>query len=228
MFEGLVASVINKFLGDYVANLETKQLSIGIWQGDVVLHKSEAEKGSPRQVNLPVDVLEGYMGDLTIYIPWNDLKNKPVKVFINNVYLLAHPKADSDYDPVLEEDRAHKDKCLVRAFRFSPPNSWTSNVGTDNKQNASFIAQLVTKIVDNLQITIKNIHIRYEDKVMKSSEHPLAVGITLSELSAVSTDENWNEAFIHEEVGLFIKVSVSEVWPHTGIPIRKLGWIADE
>jgi vacuolar protein sorting-associated protein 13A/C len=38
----------------------------------------------------------------------------------------------------------------------------------EEKQTASFVTQLVTKIVDNLQITIKNIHIRYEDRISLS------------------------------------------------------------
>jgi vacuolar protein sorting-associated protein 13A/C len=38
----------------------------------------------------------GYLGELTLNIPWSNLKNKPVKVFINNVYLLAVPKAESE------------------------------------------------------------------------------------------------------------------------------------
>ena len=33
----------------------------------------------------------------------------------------------------------------------------------EEQKQASFTAQLVTKIVDNLQISINNIHIRYED-----------------------------------------------------------------
>jgi hypothetical protein len=37
------------------------------------------------------------------------------------------------------------------------------HVSDDLQQNASFTEQLITKIVDNLQISIKNIHIRYED-----------------------------------------------------------------
>ena len=43
-------------------------------------------------------------------IPWNDLKNKPVKVLINNVYLLAAPRGETDYDPDEEEERAQKVK----------------------------------------------------------------------------------------------------------------------
>ena len=49
------------------------------------------------------------------------------------------------------------------------------------------MSALVTKIIDNLQIVIKNIHIRFED----NSSHPqssFALGLTLSNLSAVSTD----------------------------------------
>ena len=33
MFETIVANVLNKFLGDFVDNLEHKQLNIGIWSG---------------------------------------------------------------------------------------------------------------------------------------------------------------------------------------------------
>jgi vacuolar protein sorting-associated protein 13A/C len=57
---------------------------------------------------LIIDIDAGFLGDLTLSIPWNDLKNKPVRVFINNVYLLAAPKTETEYDPELEAERAHK------------------------------------------------------------------------------------------------------------------------
>jgi hypothetical protein len=34
MFESLVVDVLNRFLGDYVVDLDTSQLSLGIWQGN--------------------------------------------------------------------------------------------------------------------------------------------------------------------------------------------------
>lgn len=33
VFESLVVDVLNRILGDYVENLDSKQLSIGIWGG---------------------------------------------------------------------------------------------------------------------------------------------------------------------------------------------------
>lgn len=34
MFESVVVDVLNRFLGDYVVNLDTSQLSLGIWAGN--------------------------------------------------------------------------------------------------------------------------------------------------------------------------------------------------
>lgn len=54
--------------------------------------------------------------------------------------------------------------------------------------------------MDNLQITIQNIHIRFEDDISHPSGKLFSFGITLEQLSAVSTDENWEQAFIAEAV----------------------------
>lgn len=53
----------------------------------------------------------------------------------------------------------------------------------------------MAKIINNVQIHIKNIHWRYEDR-SNTPKHPFAVGFTLSEFKMVSTDEYWLEAFI--------------------------------
>lgn len=34
VFEAVVADVLNKVLGDYIENLDRKQLKIGIWGGE--------------------------------------------------------------------------------------------------------------------------------------------------------------------------------------------------
>lgn len=38
MFEGVVAAVLNRFLGKYVQDLDTENLNVGIFGGDVQLH----------------------------------------------------------------------------------------------------------------------------------------------------------------------------------------------
>lgn len=53
-----------------VDNLNTGQLNVGIWSGDVKLRNLRLKKEALDKFRLPVDVVEGYLGDLTLSIPW--------------------------------------------------------------------------------------------------------------------------------------------------------------
>lgn len=51
------------------------------------------------------------------------------------------------------------------------------------------------KVVDNVQIFLDNIHVRYEDDV-SNPDSPFAFGFTLDSLHAQSCDGNWQAAFL--------------------------------
>lgn len=52
---------------------------------------------------------------------------------------------------------------------------------------------LTSKIVDNLQVSIKNIHVRYEDP--SSFYKPLSLGLTMQQLVIETTNEKWEKEF---------------------------------
>ncbi|KAF2789276.1 vacuolar protein sorting-associated protein 13 [Melanomma pulvis-pyrius CBS 109.77] len=196
MLEGLVANLLNRFLGMYVQNFDAKQLNVGIWSGDVKLRNLELRREALDQLHLPLNVVEGHLGSLTLSIPWSNLRGKPLKVNIEDVFLLAAPKEDAEYDADEEDRRAHAVKMekLDSAELLKERN--TEGMSAEEQQkNQSFTASLVTAIVDNVQITVKNIHIRYEDSIADPG-HPFALGVTLADFSAISTDENWKPTFI--------------------------------
>ncbi|KAL9941010.1 hypothetical protein V8E36_000498 [Tilletia maclaganii] len=199
MLEGVLASVLNRFLASYVDGLNTSQLNVGIWSGDVKLRNLRLKTSALDKFRLPIDVKEGYLGDLTLSIPWSNLKGKPVRVLIENVYLLAAPKnAAAEFDEAEEEERAQaaKQEKLANAELLGRNDSQAMGISAaDAQKNESFTSSLITKIVDNVQITVRNIHIRYEDTLSNPS-HPFSAGITLAEFSAVSTDGNWNPTFV--------------------------------
>jgi vacuolar protein sorting-associated protein 13A/C len=198
--------------------------------GDVVLRDLQLKREALDKFDLPVDVLEGYLGELTLSIPWSNLKNKPVKVYINNVYLLAVPRNESsvcilmmdgflvfwsnlcslkmtDEQRNRRSQQLKKDK-LVNAELLSDPTKHVPTSSADPQEEAkndTFINQLTTKIVDNLQFSMKNIHIRYEDQGTDQSQ-PFAAGITLGELSAISTNSEWIPTFISEATNTIHKV----------------------
>jgi vacuolar protein sorting-associated protein 13A/C len=156
---------------------------------------------------LPIDVIAGHLGELVLQIPWSNLKNKPVKIVIEDVFLLAAPKMEEEYDAEEEEKRAQalkKDKLENMELIDQTRSQGMSQ--EEIQKNQSFTDSLVTKIVDNLQVTIKNIHIRYEDKESVPN-HPFSLGLTLGELSAVSTDDNWNPIFVQDTSAITKKLA---------------------
>jgi vacuolar protein sorting-associated protein 13A/C len=196
MLEGLVSNLLNRFLGMYVQNFDPKQLNVGIWSGDVKLRDLELRREALDQLHLPLNVVAGHLGSLTLSIPWSNLRGKPLKINIEDVFLLAAPKEDADYDADEEDRRSHAVKMekLDSAELLKERN--TEGMSAEEQQkNQSFTASLVTAIVDNVQVTVKNIHIRYEDSIADPG-HPFALGVTLADFSAVSTDENWKPTFI--------------------------------
>ena len=196
MLESLVANLLNRFLGMYVKNFDPKQLNVGIWSGDVKLRNLQLRKEALDQLHLPLNVVEGYLGELTLQIPWSNLRGKPVKASIQDVFLLAAPREDADYDPAEDEERQHVLKMeKLDSAELLKERSTEGMTEEEQKKNQSFTSSFITAIVDNVQVSVQNIHIRYEDSISDPG-HPFALGITLEGFDAVSTDENWKATFI--------------------------------
>lgn len=160
------------------------------------------------QLKLPIDVVEGHLGQLVLQIPWSNLKNKPVKVLIEDVFLLAVPKLNQDYDDE-EQQRRNQAVKLSRLddLEIADKMSTSANLSPEEiRKNQSFTDSLVTKIIDNLQITIKNIHIRYEDHTSVPN-HSFSLGISLEELSAISTNSEWDPIFIQDTASITHKLT---------------------
>ncbi|CVK92053.1 related to vacuolar protein sorting-associated protein VPS13 [Fusarium mangiferae] len=198
MLEGLVAGLLNRFLGMYVKNFDPTQLKVGIWSGDVKLRNLELRREALDQLKLPINVMEGHLGELTLVIPWSNLRGAPVKVFIQDVFLLASPKEEAEYDQDEEDRRKQRLKMeKLDSAELLKERNQEGLSQEEQKKSQSFTQSLVTKIVDNLQVTVKNIHIRYEDSI-SAPGHPFALGVTLEEFSAVSTDGQWKPTFIQD------------------------------
>jgi len=196
MLESLVASILNRTLGQYVENFDPAQLNIGIWSGDVKLRDLKLKQESLDRLGLPIALKFGHLGQLTLQIPWSNLKSKPVKIIVEDMFLLASAMLPTEINVQEEEERKLRvKKSKLEALELSENTLPASESEEDREKNENFMESLTTKIVDNLQITIRNIHLRYEDRDT-FTKVPYAVGLTLQELSAVSTDENWIPGFI--------------------------------
>ncbi|KAF4605212.1 hypothetical protein EYR40_003995 [Pleurotus pulmonarius] len=190
--------IFNRILAPYVENLDMNQLNYGIGQGQITLRNLRLKKGVLDKLKLPVDVAEGHLGNFTLSLHWLNLGNQPVEVLIEDVYLLVIPSAQAKYDAAEEADRMHTLKMArVNSLDVKPDAKAAKIQGNDadERQSQGLIQAMMAKIINNVQITVKNVHIRYEDKLSVPG-HPFAVGVTLAGFTAFSVNENWEPAFI--------------------------------
>ncbi|XP_056600170.1 intermembrane lipid transfer protein VPS13C isoform X4 [Triplophysa dalaica] len=249
VFESLVSDLLNKFIGDYVENLDKSQLKIGIWGGNVVLENLRVKENALSEFDVPFKVKAGQIGKLTLKIPWKNLYNEAVVATLDGLYLLVVPGATLKYDPVKEEryqqeakqkelqrieetlqlvarrgshagefvfnlesyvyknpsqEKGRKLKKHKKSFRRSKKHEHKTEKRQEEKKD-TFPEKLATQVIKNLQVKITSIHIRYEDDV-SDPQRPLSMGMTLSEISLQTTDENWKTCILNEAAKIIYKL----------------------
>jgi vacuolar protein sorting-associated protein 13A/C len=92
VLEGLVASLLNQHLGGLVENLDVEQVRIGVLSGKAVLRGLRLRRDAVATLlGLPVDVIVGSIGSVSLNIPFTSLRSKPVEVLISDISAVIAP-----------------------------------------------------------------------------------------------------------------------------------------
>ncbi|XP_044499300.1 uncharacterized protein LOC123220770 isoform X3 [Mangifera indica] len=194
MFEAHVLHLLRRYLSEYVHGLSVEALRISVWKGDVVLKDLNLKVEALNSLKLPVIVKAGFVGTVTLKVPWKSLGKEPVIVLIDRVFILAHPSPDAQ-TPKEEREKLFEAKLqrIEEAESAILETKSRLKLGSPLPEN-SWLGSLIYTIIGNLKISISNVHIRYEDSVSNPG-HPFASGVTLARLAAVTVDEHGNEIF---------------------------------
>uniref|UniRef100_A0A182IQ42 Vacuolar protein sorting-associated protein 13 n=1 Tax=Anopheles atroparvus TaxID=41427 RepID=A0A182IQ42_ANOAO len=182
-----------------------------LWSGlgDVVLNNLILKQSALKELDLPVTTLYGHLGKLVLKIPWKNLYSAPVEAIVDKLYILAVPNTDVRYNEEKEQRNAFEAKKLELARIEQAKKNEEEKEKPVPVADKSFAEKLTAQIVNNVQIKISDIHIRYEDTT--TTGHPFAFGVTLSDLSVHTTDENWVQTLVSESVTKIFKVAQLEM-----------------
>ena len=75
---------------------------------------------------------------------------------------------------------------------------YDQSFATTTKEESSdntFTQRLAARVIANIEIKVRNLHVRYEDALTCTGK-TISAGITLDEFLVVSTDENWIESIL--------------------------------
>ncbi|KAM6218900.1 intermembrane lipid transfer protein VPS13D [Rhynchocyon petersi] len=180
MLEGLVAWVLNTYLGKYVNNLNTDQLSVALLKGAVELENLPLKKDALKELELPFEVKAGLIGKVTLQIPFYRPHVDPWVISISSLLLIGAPEKIQDFndekEKLLEKERK---KVLLHALE----EKWKNERQQKGESYwYSVTASVVTRIVENIELKIQDVHLRFEDGVTNPS-HPFAFGVCIKNVS---------------------------------------------
>ncbi|CAO2190040.1 unnamed protein product [Urochloa humidicola] len=182
MFEGVVSQVLAGLLGRYVKGIQKEQLKIGFWNEEILLENVELILEAFDYLQLPFALKNGRIGKLSIRIPWKKLGWDPIIIVIEDVFVCACPREDSEWssDSLDKRELAGKLAKLnaIELAKFS-------RRVTDNQTGQSFLSYISAKILDNIQVSMRNFHIVYMDT--HNDQGNFVFGLEFSSLS-VQTD----------------------------------------
>ncbi|XP_025857823.2 intermembrane lipid transfer protein VPS13C isoform X2 [Vulpes vulpes] len=215
VLESVVADLLNRFLGDYVENLNKSQLKLGIWGGNVALDNLQIKENALSELDVPFKVKAGQIDKLTLKIPWKNLYGEAVIATLEGLYLLVVPGASIKYDAEKEEkslqdikqkELSRIEEALQKAAEKDKPKE---------AKKDTFFEKLATQVIKNVQVKITDIHIKYEDDVT-DPQQPLSFGVTLGELSLLTANEHWTPCILNEAEKIIYKLirldSLSAYW----------------
>ncbi|KAK0393450.1 hypothetical protein QR680_000217 [Steinernema hermaphroditum] len=234
MLEGLVAWVLNTYIGEYLEDLNTDQLSIALLQGMsciVELENVPLKKTALKKFDVPVQVKSGYLGKLTLSVPLTHMRSAPWVVKISDLLVLLGP-SDGKYDVEFVEryEQTKKEQMLDELENFHKKQLLQA-LGipildeSSQSQGSWWGASLVSTIVNNVQLILTNVHIRYEDDVSLPNHHPFNCGARIQKISVQTTDPQWKSGFVQpkegENVFKILDLQGFSVYWNSGQPIHK-------
>lgn len=197
---------------------------ISIYAGDVTLRNLQLKPDALSDLELPVEVQAGILGSLTLKVPWKNLGGAPVVVAIDQLYLLVRPNKKSEtrgeHAAKGSQEMANIDmETFEKRYQNAKlsrveakENAWVKGLermkkGNTEGKNKGFLRGLIDTIVGNLQFSITNIHLRYEDCVTRPG-HTFVCGFTLQNLSAFTVDDSGKKAFISSDRMKILRKSI--------------------
>lgn len=152
-------------------------------------------KDALKSFGIPVETISGIIGKIKLQIPVRQFRTSPWCIVIERVYGVFRPKDLSEWD---DEKEKQDDYSYKQSILDSKEASWRLENGCSKESYYSlsysswlnYGTTLVTNILENLELKIIDVHLRYED-TLSTPLTPFSAGIRIHSISAQTCDESW-------------------------------------
>ena len=208
MAKRIITTILQNYCGRYLDGISSDNIEASVWSGEVSLKnlKIKPQALDFLELPVPVKIRKGHIGTLDAVVPYTALSSQSTTITINDVFLTVVPRAHANVDNYtfetfkqeLEEqwsvklNRIDVADILRRGMKKEAENQALS--GIEAEEESSFFQGLITTVVENLVVNIKDIHFRYEDRI--SYEHPFCLGFMIHDFSIYTTNAHGKKIFV--------------------------------
>ncbi|PIC46698.1 hypothetical protein B9Z55_006302 [Caenorhabditis nigoni] len=214
MLENVVAWVLNNYIGEYLEDLNTDQLSVALLSGQVELENVPLKKTALRKLDLPLEVKSGLLGKLTLSVPITHLRSEPWTLKLSDVLIIVGPLSVEkryDVEAVEQVEQQRKEQMLEELeLRHKTALFDLCGIPIPESQDSWWGASLISTVLNNIQLILNNVHIRYEDNSTILGQ-TFNCGIRIQKMSMQTTNHHWKPGFAEPQKGtnIFKKLELS-------------------
>lgn len=203
-----------RVLGEFI-EIDESNLSLAVWSGKVVLTQLKLKADNILQ-KFNFVIYHGYVERLELVIPWASIMSNPLKIHLEGVFIDIGPVdlAGLDKKEILKmmiQEKLQKLKMVDQYLELSTVILNSEKAESEQQQQSSssssesYFQQWTSKIVDNVEMTFSNIHVRYEDSITVKGK-TFACGLVQRSFSLCTCDDKWQPAFVSKTnaAGMFV------------------------
>ena len=203
MTSSLINFIINNFLSNFL-EINPNQTYISFLSGELFLQDVKIKKTSLEYINIDyLELINGYIGSIKILLKIPDFYSNPIKIYINDLFIYAKQKKIENINEIERIKNLNKNK----SYRLSIEEQLNQGIEEVHNEDGNFVSQ----IINNLNIFINNIVIRFEDD-SSNPKIPFSIGLITKSLKIISFTELYDPNFnINEQNNISRKSSNNNI-----------------
>ena len=188
-----VEELLHTYGDMYLKNFDEKAVTKDLFAGSLTLKDVELKPEAFVEKSLPFKLISGKIQEVVLKIPWKNIFNEAVIIRISGANIQLETKTLEDVHLSFEEEYRSKLKDLTVFFKAE----YSKQMGSSSSVlNFWVIKNLIDRVIDNVQISFKNMHMQVDHKVV---EHPFSIEVSLRELDLHTTDSSFiNKLYVKQ------------------------------
>ena len=177
-----VEELLHQYGDYYLENFNEKEVTQHLFGGDLTITNMKLKPEAFDQKSSPFKLKEGTISEVVLKIPWKNIFNEAVIIKITGAHIVAETKTLKDVNLSQEEEA----RMLLKSIASYTKQQYLNQLGAQSSVlNFWIVKNLIDRIIDNVQISIRNIHIQIDHKVV---EQPFSIVVSMKDLELYTTD----------------------------------------